>query len=582
MKPDNQNFILAIVLSMLIVFGWQFFVLGPQMEKQAPPQPGTQTTETQVTTPAPVTVVPRDEALKASPRIALKNARLEGSIALKGAAIDDLHLLDYRETINPRSPVITFLSPAGAAGALFAEHGWFAPGNAALRLPKSDTVWQAPPGAKLTPETPVTLTWDNGEGLVFKRTVALDQDYLFTVRQEVENKGQASVALTPYARVQRHGTPAIEGIWVLYEGPHGVLGGVEQRHHYSDLQEAKDPITVEASGGWLGFTDKYWAIALIPDQKTALTGEYVHQKSGEKDLYQTDYVAKEALAVPPGGKASYESHVFAGAKVVGIVDRYHAALGIDKFDLLIDWGWFWYFTKPLFWLLDWLKTVTGNFGLAILITTVLVKLAFYPLQNKSYESMAKMKKLQPEMTKIKERFPDDRMAQQKEMMELYKREKVSPLAGCLPVLIQIPVFFALYKVIYTTIELRHAPFYGWIRDLSAADPTSIFNLFGLIPWQPPVFLILGAWPIIMGLTMWLQMRLNPTPPDPVQAAMFNWMPLIFTFMLASFPAGLVIYWAWNNVLGLAQQSLIMKRQGAEINFLGNIKDSLPFLKKIGG
>jgi YidC/Oxa1 family membrane protein insertase len=581
MKPDNKNMVLAIVLSMLIVFGWQFFVLGPQQATQPIDPAKPPTAGGDVTIVAPTTALTREEALKASPRIPLENPRLKGSIALKGAKLDDLQLLEYRETINPRSPVITYLSPPGAPGALFAEHGWFAPANSNIKVPGFDTVWQAPEGAKLTPETPVTLTWDNGEGLIFKRTILIDQDYLFTVRQEIENKGAASMALTPFARVQRHGTPYIEGIWVLYEGPHGVLGGAEQRQHYSTLQESKDPIAVEAIGGWLGFTDKYWAVALIPDQKRAITGEYVHQKQADKDVYQTDYVAKEAVSVPPGGKASYESHVFAGAKVVGIVDKYHAALGIDKFDLLIDWGWFWYFTKPLFWLLDWLKTLTGNFGLAILITTVLVKLAFYPLQNKSYESMAKMKKLQPEMEKLKARFPNDRMAMQKEMMELYKREKVSPLAGCLPVLVQIPVFFALYKVIYTTIELRHAPFFGWIKDLSAADPTSLFNLFGLIPWQPPAFLILGAWPIIMGITMWLQMRLNPTPPDPVQATLFNWMPLIFTFMLASFPAGLVIYWAWNNILGLVQQSIIMKRQGAEINFFGNIRESLPFLKKLG-
>jgi YidC/Oxa1 family membrane protein insertase len=349
---------------------------------------------------------------------------------------------------------------------------------------------------------------------------------------------------------------------------------------YSDLMEEEQRITKSSTGGWLGMTDKYWAVAVIPGQDKRIDGSFIYQNAGGSETFQADFLTKEGITVPPGGAAAtVQDRIFAGAKVVNIIDAYGDAYGIHRFDLMIDWGWFAFLTKPMFWLLDRIHSLVGNFGLAILIVTVLVKLAFFPLANKSYESMSKMKKLQPEMERLKQQYPDDRMALQKEMMALYKKEKVSPVSGCLPVLLQIPVFFALYKVLFVTIEMRHAPFYGWIRDLSAPDPTSLFNLFGLIPWDPPTFLMIGIWPLIMGVTMWMQMRLNPTPPDPIQASLFNWMPIIFTFMLAAFPAGLVIYWAWNNLLSIAQQSVIMKRQGVEIDFIGNIRQSLPFLKR---
>jgi YidC/Oxa1 family membrane protein insertase len=588
MSYDNKNFILAIVLSMLIIFGWQYFYAGPMLEKQQQQTQQTQQPQPQTpgSKPAPIpgtqasTAVARDQALAATPRITIDTDTLSGSINLRGAAIDDLHLKRYRETVEPGSPTITLLSPSGTKNAYFAEQGWTPAQGSNVKVPQPDTMWQAPAGATLAVNQPVTLTWDNGQGLVFKRTIAVDENYLFTIAQTVENKSQNPVSLHSYARAQRQGTPHTEGIWVLYEGPLGVLGGTEQRHYYSDLAESNTPVSVDSTGGWLGFTDKYWAVVAIPDQKTPIKGEFFHQKNGDLDIYQTHYLSKDAVTIPAGGSASAESRLFAGAKVVQIIDAYQAAFNIDQFDLMIDWGWFYFLTKPLFYLLEYIKTlVGGNFGVAILIVTVLVKLALFPLANKSYASMSKMKKLQPEMEKIKERVKDDRMKMQQEMMELYKREKVSPVSGCLPILVQIPVFFALYKVIYTTIELRHAPFFGWIKDLSAGDPTSIFNLFGLIPWDPPHFLMLGVWPIIMGITMWMQMRLNPTPPDPIQASLFNWMPVIFTFMLATFPAGLVIYWAWNNFLSILQQSYIMKKHGVEINFFGNIRDSLPFLKK---
>lgn len=594
MQHDNKNFILAIVLSMAIIFGWQYFYAAPtqkKLEQQTQQQtqvtgggqqqqPGAVVPGTQATP-----VVPRETAIASAKRITIETPVIDGSINLTGARFDDIRFKNYRETVDPKSPEIALLNPLGTPHGYFAEHGFVPAAGTTVKLPDINTEWQAPADATLGPGKPLVLTWDNGEGLTFTRTITVDEDYLFTVKQDIVNKSANPVSLFPYARLLRQGTPKVDGIYVLFEGLIGVLGGKLHEVHYSDLKEEGKKMPVDTTGGWLGFTDKYWATALIPDQSKDLTGTFQHVTANGADSYQADYLGKTAITVPAGGSASYEDRLFAGAKVVQNINAIGDKYKIDRFDLMIDWGWFWFLTKPLFWLLELIKSYVGNFGVAILIVTVIVKLLFFPLQNKSYESMSKMKKLQPEMEKIKKLHPDDRMKQQQEMMALYKREKVSPLSGCLPILIAIPVFFALYKVIYVTIELRHAPFFGWIKDLSAHDPTSLFNLFGLIPWDPstvPVFgtyLMLGVWPIIMGITMWLQMRLNPTPPDPIQAQLFNWMPLLFTFMLASFPAGLVIYWAWNNFLSILQQSYIMKRQGVEVNFFGNIRDSLPFLKR---
>jgi YidC/Oxa1 family membrane protein insertase len=589
MKYDNKNFLLAIVLSMLIIFGWQYFYAMPLQqqltEQTQTAQPGAGNQATPATggnvpgAAAGLGVVNRDEALAAAPRVKIETPFVAGSINLKGAVFDDLHLLRYRETIDPKSPTITFLSPSGTQGALFAEQGMVPATGTLAKIPDSTTVWSAPAGAVLSEDTPVTLTWDNGEGLVFSRKIEVSDEYLFTVTQTVENKSQAPVALIPYARIQRQDTPVVAGYWVFFEGMLGWLDGSLREIHYSDVAEQQEPEKADTTGGWLGFTDKYWAAAIIPDQAKPVTASFLHRKIDGRDLYQTDFLAREALVVAPGAAVSHTDRLFAGAKVVRTINAIETRHQIQGFNYMIDWGWFYFLTKPFFYLLDWIKGLVGNFGVAILIATVLVKLAVFPLANKSYASMSKMKKLQPEMEKLKQEYPDDRMKQQQAMMELYKREKVSPLSGCLPVVVQIPIFFALYKVILTSIELRHAPFFGWIHDLSAPDPTSLFNLFGLIPWTPPLMLMIGIWPIIMGITMWLQMRLNPTPPDPVQASLFNWMPVIFTFMLGSFPAGLVIYWAWSNTLSILQQSYIMKRHGVEIDFFGNIRNSLPFLKK---
>jgi YidC/Oxa1 family membrane protein insertase len=578
--PDSKNFIVAMVLSMMIIFGWQMFFAPPA------PRPGptpAQSTQQQVgAAPGGAgagVIQDRAAALGASQRVSIDTPELSGSINLLGAQLDDLLLKNYHETVDRKSPIITFLSPSNTQNGYFIEQGFVPAAGQAVKVPDSKTQWTAQPDAKLTASTPLVLTWDNGEGVTFRREISISDQYVFTVRQIVENKSANSVALLPYARVQRQGTPKIEGYFSFFEGMLGALNEKLVELNYSDFEPGTPAVETATRGGWLGFTDKYWATSLIPEQQRAINTRYQFVGTAERPAYQADFTATEPVVVAAGSTGLYEDRVFAGAKVVQTITAVGEKNKISRFDLMIDWGWYPFLTKPMFWLMEWAKGLLGNFGLAILLVTVLVKLALFPLANKSYASMSKMKKLQPEMERIKGEFPDDRMKQQQEIMALYKKEKVSPVAGCLPVLIQIPIFFAVYKVILTTIELRHAPFYGWIHDLSAPDPTSLFNLFGLIPWTPPHILMLGVWPILMGITMWVQMRLNPTPPDPVQAAMFNWMPLLFTFMLSSMPAGLVIYWTWSNLLSILQQSYIMKKHGTEINLLGNMRDALPFLKK---
>jgi YidC/Oxa1 family membrane protein insertase len=578
--PDQKNFILAIVLSMAIIFGWQYFFAVPQLQQAEQQANQQQTTTAQVPgTQNPAGATDRQVALNSSARVPIETAELEGSVNLVGAQLDDLKLKSYRETANPQSPIITFLSPSGTANAYFAEQGIVGPAGQTAKLPDSKTPWTAAEGAKLSKDAPLVLTWDNGEGLIFRREISISNDYVFTVRQIVDNRTQGPVSIIPYGRIQRQDTPKIEGYFSFFEGLLGVQNGKLQEVTYADVAEDGGKVVNESKGGWLGFTDKYWGTALIPDQSRDITSTYQYFKLGNRDAYQTDYLAKEPLTIAPGSTGVLEDHLFAGAKIVQTIDEVGARRGIDNFSFMIDWGWFWFLTQPMFYLMEFCKGLLGNFGLAILMVTVIVKLAVFPLANKSYASMSKMKKLQPEMERIKKEAGDDRMKMQQAMMELYKKEKVSPMSGCLPILVQIPIFFAIYKVILTTIELRHAPFYGWIKDLSAPDPTSLFNLFGLIPWDPPSILMLGVWPILMGITMWVQMRLNPAPADPIQASMFNWMPLIFTFMLASMPAGLVIYWTWSNLLSIVQQAYIMKKNGVEVDIIGNIRDSLPFLKK---
>jgi YidC/Oxa1 family membrane protein insertase len=598
---NGRNTILAIVLSVIVLIAWQYFVGLPQVDKQKqqqqqqqvqPQQPGqvqpgqgVQPGQPPAVGPIPGAAPPptpgapggfsRDEALKQSPRVTVQTPRVRGSLALKGARVDDIALTGYHLTVDPKSPNIILLSPSGAPEPFYAELGWVGAAGANTKVPGADTLWTADLSGPLTPEQPIVLSFDNGAGVKFRRTVSIDRDYMFTVKEEVENTGSEPVTLYNYGLVSRHGTPQVAGYYILHEGLIGVLEGKLHEIKYGDVAD-KPTQTFKAKGGWLGITDKYWAAVLVPDPSQNLTARFSSASVGTVKTYQSDFLL-DPITIAPGGKTELQHRLFTGAKEVAIVDRYETELGIPRFDLLIDWGWFYFITKPMFQVLDYFYRLVGNFGIAILIVTVLIKILFFPLANKSYASMAKMKAVQPHMEAVRARFPDDKVKQQQAMMELYKQQKINPLAGCLPIVIQIPVFFALYKVLFVTIEMRHAPFFGWIKDLSAPDPTNVFNLFGLIQWDPTVlpvigsFLHLGVWPLIMGVTMWAQMKLNPAPPDPTQKMIFDWMPVFFTFMLSSFSAGLVIYWAWNNTLSVLQQSMIMKKHGAKIELIDNVR-----------
>lgn len=596
-QQDNQkNLLLAIVLSVAVLLGWQMFYAGPKLKEEqerkqriqleanqkgaqpgvpgatATPAPGSKAVAPALPGATPATAAPsRDEALKDSPRVAIDTPSLKGSIALKGARIDDLVLTKYRDTVDPKSPHVVLFSPSNAPQPYYSEYGWLAGAGTAQPTPQRDTVWTQVGTGTLTPQTPISLTWDNGKGLVFKRTISVDADYLFTVADEVDNRSGADVTLHPYALISRHGMPVVQGYYILHEGLIGILGdaGLKEITYADVAKDGGSKTFKDKNGGWVGLTDKYWAAALIPDQKTAFEASLSGSKRDGKEFFQVDYTFP-AVSITNGGKGTSQVNLFSGAKQVSVIENYMTKLGIKNFDLMIDWGMFWFLTKPFFKFLHYFAALLGNYGLAVLAVTVLVKAAFYPLANKSYESMAKMKKLQPEMESLRERFKDDRMRQQQELMALYKAQKINPASGCLPILLQIPVFFALYKVLFITIDMRHAPFFGWIKDLSAPDPTSLFNLFGLLPFATPEFLHIGAWPILMGITMWVQMQLNPQQPDPIQQRIFNWMPVMFTFMLASFPSGLVIYWAWNNILSLLQQYRIMRKNDTEVHLWKNI------------
>lgn len=591
MISENRNTILAIVLSLIVLLGWQYFVAAPQLERQqaelqaqqeaaqkaatgtANPDAPQPTGSQGANTAAPAAgqqaaFANRDTALAASQRVTIDTPSLEGSLNLKGGRLDDIRLKDYHETVDKSSPTIVLFSPSGSPKPYYADYGWVGDPGSNIALPGPDTIWSIDGETTLTPSTPVTLSWDNGAGLIFKRTFSVDDNYMFTVNQAVENTGADAVTLYPYGLIARKGMPETNGIYILHEGLLGVFGADGLKEvDYDDLMEEGSIRPSKVDQGWLGITDKYWAATLIPTPGQEFQPGFSH--SATTDVFQADYLGN-GVTIAGGATGESSSYLFAGAKETKVLDGYEEALGIERFELLIDWGWFYFLTKPMFFAIDWFFHLFGNFGVAILVVTVIVKLIFFPLANKSYVSMSKMKLVQPQMTEIREKYSDDRQKQQQALMELYKKEKINPLAGCLPILVQIPVFFALYKVLYVTIEMRHAPFFGWIQDLSAPDPTTIFNLFGLIPWDPPQMLMLGVWPLIMGITMFIQMKMNPAPPDPTQQMIFTWMPVIFTFMLASFPAGLVIYWAWNNTLSVTQQYVIMRRQGAKVELWDNL------------
>jgi len=591
-SEDSRNIILAIVLSVLVLIGWNYFYAAPQLQKDrlthAPAQTQSQTNGAAPSAggagalappgAAPAEAAPTTlaEALAANPRVAIDTPSLGGSIDLQGGLVDDLVLKAYRESIDPKSPLIRLFAPQGGPEPYWAETG-FVTGAPGVKTPNRQTLWSAD-SATLSVDRPVTLTFDNGAGLKFKRVISVDDKYMFTIKDSVENSGAEPVPLRPYALILRRGMPKVSGYAVLHEGFVGVVGGGSvQEVTYSGIDKATGKVDVyTGEGGWLGFTDKYWGSAIIPDQSESIEARFSATGAAQPEDYQSDFLGP-ALTIAPGASSEAVTRVFAGAKEVSTIDAYEKSLGIKKFDLMIDWGWFYFITKPLFLLIDTIYRYVGNFGLAILIVTVFVKLAFFPLANQSYRSMAKMKKIQPQIAALKDLYPDDRAKQQQAQMELFKKEGVNPVAGCLPMVIQIPVFFALYKVIFITIEMRHAPFFGWIKDLSAPDPTNLFTLFGLIPWDPTAlpmfghFLALGLWPLIMGFSMFVQMKMNPEPADPVQKAMFAWMPVIFTFMLGTFPVGLVIYWTWNNTLTVIQQGYIMSKAGVKVELWGNLK-----------
>ncbi|WP_137124937.1 membrane protein insertase YidC [Roseomonas sp. HF4] len=506
-------------------------------------------------------------------RVAIENPRVAGSINLRGARIDDLVFTTYRETLDPASPQVRLFDRRDSAAPYFAQWGWTA-ADGRTRVPDNETDWTAE-GGPLAPGRPVTLTWDNGQGQVFEIVLALDAEYMVTAEQRVRNTDADPVELLPWARIRREHTPQTAGFFILHEGFTGVLNGRLREVSYGDVKSEAARrrgvgLEEETSGGWAGITDKYWLAAIMPggpDQTMRASYRHVNEGGGAAgDRWQVDLAPPAPVTVAAGGTAATSTRLFAGAKEVHLLDSYMSRLNITDFDKAIDFGWFYFLVKPFFLALDWLFRMTGNFGVAILIFTVLIKAAFFPLANKAYKSMARMKVLAPKMTEVKERYKDDPQKAQQEMMALYRSEKVNPASGCLPILIQIPVFFALYKALFVTIEMRHQPFFGWIQDLSAPDPTNLFNLFGLLPFDPmqwSAFLHMPAWAIIMGVTMWVQQKLNPQPPDPIQAKIFAWLPIVFTFMLASFPAGLIIYWAWNNTLSVAQQYYIMRHERAE-------------------
>ncbi|HWV40204.1 membrane protein insertase YidC, partial [Pseudorhodoplanes sp.] len=550
---DQKNMFLAIGLSLLVILGWQYFIGGPQLERQreeARLKQQQQTQQTQQTTPGtapqpgtapgasaqpgaattpsvpgqptvPGQTLTREAVLAASPRVAIETPTIHGSISLRGGRIDDVSLIKYRETVDPKSPAIVLLAPSGSPHPFYAQFGWTNAAGAKVKLPDDNTIWTQQGSGTLGVGKPITLTWDNGEGLEFRRVITVDENYLFTVEDAVINRTGEPVTLFPYALISRQGKPEILGYYILHEGLIGVMGDKGlQEFSYSKIETEKQ-IPFDVTNAWLGITDKYWAATLLPETNARVKANFSARDLNNRKAYQTDYLL-DPVTIAAGGTGSAKARLFAGAKEVSIVDHYDNALKLNRFELLIDWGWFYFITKPMFWVLDFFFKYFGNFGVAILLVTVLIKIVFFPLANKSYASMAKMKAVQPQMMQIRERYADDKVKQQQALMELYKQERINPLAGCLPILIQIPVFFALYKVLFITIEMRHAPFFGWIKDLAAPDPTTLFNLFGLIPWNPAsvpvigVYLMIGVWPIIMGITMWFQMKLNPSPPDPTQ------------------------------------------------------------------
>ena len=598
---DKRNLIIAIGAIFVVLVGWQFLMpaLFPPDERpqRVAEQPAPGTAPPSLDQVAPSADAPAQAELGqagiASPRIQIESPRLSGSIARLGGRIDSITLLDYREEADEESPNIVLLQPRDATRPYFADFGWITAAQG-IPLPQPNTLWAADKST-VAPGRPVTLRWDNGAGLQFTRKIDIDENFVFTVTQSVLNTTGAPLALTPYSRIARF-SDATESIlpfkplFIFQDGALGIFGDDYREADYDDMRDAYDSAVAnpragqdyhyDATGGWMGLTDKYWLVALIPDQQVPFRGsfEYVPVDNGQADSFQTIYEA-EPLTVNPGQSVSLTSHLFTGAKEISLLDDYEESLGADRLDLSVDFGPAWFLSKPMFYVIDFFNRATGNFGVAILLLTICVRVLLFPLANKAYASMSRMRKLQPEMIRLRERFKDDKQRMNSELMKLYREQKANPVAGCLPLLAQIPVFFALYYMLFVTIEMRHAPFFGWIDDLSAPDPMTFITGFGLLDWPVPEFLLVGIWPLIFGATMWLQMKLNPQPMEPIQQKIMMALPIIFLFLFARFPAGLVVYWTWNNVLSIAQQWLIMRRMGITRQSLAEDAEKIKKIKE---
>ena len=553
---DSKNVLLAVILSTAVIVIWSVMFPPPEIENTT--SDDTTIVEKNESKPQapkikikdPDKKITRQDAIKQSDRINISNEKIFGTISLNGALIDDVTLKNYKETLNEDSKQVVILNPKKSENGYFLETGWATSEN--IKVPNHNSKWRVIGNNTLTPKQPVTIQWNNNEGLIFIKKLTIDDKYLIIVEDSVQNLSQKNINLFHYSQITRNKKPDVQNFYILHEGLIGVVGEELKELSYEDIIEKKE--SYKNNSGWFGITDKYWLSAIIPQKGKNFNAEFTYDKQ-----FKANYIITDPTIINSNETKKNVATLFIGAKKVSVVDGYAEQSGINKFDLAIDWGWFFYFTKPIFFVIDYLYKISGNFGIAIILLTAAVRLIFFPLANYSFVSMAKMKALQPEMQRLKDLYKDDKQKIQMEMMNLYKREKVNPVSGCLPVLIQLPFFFAIYKVLFVTLEMRHAPFFGWIQDLSAPDPTTIFNLFGLIPWDPPSFLIIGIWPILMGLTMWIQQKLNPAPPDPIQAKIFMFFPFFLTILLASFPSGLVVYWTINNVLTMAQQYVIIRK-----------------------
>ncbi len=560
---DNKNVFVAIALSMSVLLFWGAFFETPRQVKE-PTNNKIVKDNVQQNEIAPSigqekvnSEISRDDAITEVDRVIIENKKVTGSLSLKGAIFDDLSFKKYKKDLKSEENVI-FLNPKKTEDGYYIETGWTSVGNK-VKVPGLESLWSVKGNKVLNEKNNVVLEWNNGEGLIFKKIITLDDKYLFRVKQEVTNNTNENMSLYPYAQITRNKKPDdVMGFYILHEGFIGVFDGELQEDDYDDIEEKK--IVRNAENGWLGITDKYWVTAVVPTENQNFKSTFLY-----KNNFRANYIQNTPIVINSKSSSTNEVRLFVAAKEVETVDGYAESEGIEKFDLTIDWGWFYFFTKPLFFVIDYLFKLSGNFGVAIVLITLAIRIVFFPLANYSFRSMAKMKAVQPEMTRLKELHKEDKVKLQQEMMALYRKEKINPASGCLPILIQIPFFFAIYKMLFISLEMRHQPFFGWIQDLSAKDPTTIFNLFGLIPWSPPGFLIIGIWPILMGLTMYLQQKLNPAPADPIQAKIFAFFPLFLTIILAPFPSGLVVYWTVNNVLTIAQQWVIMRQTKVRTN-----------------